>query len=146
LTEGIHRVAHTKLCPEMLRVAVVGSDAPAVSLPVADDHAVCGRVQAVLLTQHGKQFYGRFISALRHSLCRCGIGAGKIRPACVLDTGWLAHLHADMGVVAAPLTAGTAEPARMGAGEGLRSRPVLPVTKRMHTCILSGCAVPCSDT
>lgn len=100
LTEGIHRVAHTKLCPEMLRVAVVGSDAPAVSLPVADDHAVCGRVQAVLLTQHGKQFYGRFISALRHSLCRCGIGAGKIRPACVLDTGRLAHLHADVGVVA----------------------------------------------
>ena len=43
-TETVHGVPHSKLCPQMLRVAVVGSDAPAVSLPVTDDDSVLQRV------------------------------------------------------------------------------------------------------
>src|SRR5699024_9433787 len=70
LTESIHGISHTKAVPEMLRIAMVGGNPTAVALPVADDHTVCGRIQIVLLAQHGEQFHCRIISALRHSLCR----------------------------------------------------------------------------
>src|SRR5699024_12599819 len=70
---------------------------------------------------------------------------GTIRTACLPDTGWPAHLHPDMGIVAAPLTAGTAVPAPMVPGKGLIYRPVIPINKPMHTGIIIGRAVPGID-
>ena len=43
-TESIHRVTHAEPIPQMLRVPVVAGDPPAVSLPVADNDAIGGRV------------------------------------------------------------------------------------------------------
>ncbi len=95
--------------------------------------------------QHGKQFHSRFIGTLRHSLCRCSIGAGKIRPACVLDTSRLAHLHPNMGIVPAALVSGSAVPAPVVPGKGLIYRPVIPINKPVHTGIIIGRAVPGID-
>src|SRR5699024_10367491 len=49
--EPVHGIAQAKPLPQMLRVPVVGGNPPAVPFPVADDNAVRGRIQIVLLTQ-----------------------------------------------------------------------------------------------
>ncbi len=128
LTESVHGIPHAKLCPEMLRVAMVGCNAPRTSFLVADDDAVCQRVKAVLLTEHGEQLHRRFIRPFRHLLCRCHIGAGEAAPRCVLDTRWLAHLHPDVGIVAAALAARAAVPSPVVPRERLVSRAIIPAS------------------
>ena len=59
LAEPVHGVSHPQSIPEMLRIPMVGSDPPAVPFPVADDHAIRGRVQIVLFAQISKQFHCR---------------------------------------------------------------------------------------
>ena len=94
----------------MLRVAVVAGNAPRTAFLVADDDTVRKRVKAVLFTEHGEQLHRRLISPFRHRLCRSRVGAGEIAARCVLDTRRFAHLHPDVGIVAAALAAGAAVP------------------------------------
>ena len=78
LAESIHGISHTKAVPKMLRIAMVGRNPTAVALPVTDDHTVCGRIQIILLAQHGEQFHRRLIGTFCHSPCRGQVGTGKV--------------------------------------------------------------------
>ena len=130
----------------MLRIPVVGSDPPAVPLPVADDHAIPGRVQTVLLAQHRQT-----IPLPPHKYAspppwpQPGSEQVKFAPACVPDARRLAHLHPDVGVVPAPLAAGAAVPAPVVPGKGLVHRPVISVNEPMHAGAVVGRAVPGLD-
>ena len=129
----------------MFRVAVVAGNAPAVTFPVADDDAVCQRVQAVFLTEHGKQLHCHLIGSLCHFLCRSDIGTGKVRACRVLDTRRLAHLHSDMGIVPAPLVSASAMPSPVVPGKRLINRPIIPVNESMDARGVMRRAVPRID-
>ena len=108
---------------------MVGCDTSRVTFPVGNNHAVCQRIQIVLLAQHGKQLHRCFIGAGRTGLCRCGIGAGEGRTTGVLDTGRFAHLHTDVGVVGSAARM----PAAMVPGKGLINRTVQGINEAVNT-------------
>ena len=129
----------------MLRIAVVGCDASGVPLPVADDHTIRQRIQSVHLTEVSKQLHRRFVRPLRAG-SRCGlIRTGKAAAAGILDTGGFAHLHADMGVIAAALGAGSTVPASVVPRKGLVDRAVIGIDEAVDTGIAVRGTVPAVD-
>ena len=126
----------------MFRVAVVACDAPGVALPVAQDHAVLERVEAVLLAKVGEQLHRRLIGPLRRRLGCCPVRTGKAGAAGVFDCSRFAHLDADVGVVPAALAAAAAMPAPVIPGEGLVNVAGVGVNETVNTSPVITCAVP----
>ena len=125
----------------MFRVAVVGGDAPLAALLVADDYPIPQRVEGEPTAEHGEQLHRRLVGALGHSLGGSLVGAGEGGPARVLDAGRFAHLHTDVGVVAA----GPAVPAPVDPGEALVHSAIIAVNKRMNTGPVIAGLVPVAD-
>ncbi len=140
--ETVHRIACAKLQPEMLRVAVAAGNAPRTAFLMADDDAVRKRVKTVLFTEHVKQLHRRLISPFHHCLCRRSIGAGEAAARCVSDAGRLAHLHPDMGIVAAPLRTAPTMPAPVVPWKRLVCRAIIAVNETMDAGSVMRRAVP----
>ena len=109
-----------------------------VTLRMADNHTISGRVEVVFLAEKCKQLYSRIIGALGHSLCSCRIGAGKGSTAGVLDAGRLTHFHADVGVVRAAATM----PATMVPRQGLVNGTIVAVNETVDAGTVVAFAVP----
>ena len=139
--ESVHCVGQTELRPQMLRVAVVGGDAPLAALLVADDHPIPQRIEGELLGKHSEQFYRRLIGALCHSLGSGLVGAGEGGPARILDAGRFAHLDPDVGIVAA----GPAMPAPVVPGEALIDGAIVAVNEAVDAGPVVAGAVPVLD-
>ncbi len=90
LAETVHCVAHAKLRPKILRVAVVGGDATGAALFVANDHPVRQRVKVELPAEHGEQLHRHLIGALCHGLSGGLVETSERSPTRVLDAGGFA--------------------------------------------------------
>lgn len=93
------RVRQPQPLPQMRRICRVGGDAPAISLRMGDDHAICSRIQTVFLAEIREKLDCRFIGALRYGFRICRVRNSKVRSGCIGDASRLAHLHTDMRIV-----------------------------------------------
>ena len=125
----------------MLRVAVVGGDATSAPLLVADDYPSTERVKVELPAEHGEQFHRRLVGALCHSLGVGLVGTSEGGPSGVLDAGRFAHLHPDVGVVAAC----PAMPAPVVPGEALVDGAIVPVNEAVNAGPVIAGLVPVLD-
>ena len=115
---------------------MVGGNPSGVSLFVADDHAIRQGIQGILFAKHGKQLNRCLVSALCTGP-RCGkVGTGKAAASGILDTGRLAHLHTDMGVISTALASGPAVPPTMVPRKCLINRAVIGINKPMDAGII----------
>ena len=141
LAEGVHGVGQAELRPEMLRVTVVGGDAPLAALLVADDDPIPQRVEGELPAEHGEQLHRRLIGALGNGLGGGKVRAGESGPTRIPDAARFAHLHPDVGVVAA----GPAMPASVVPGEALVHGAIVAVNEAVDTGPVVAGLVPVAD-
>ena len=113
LTEAVH--SQTKPRPQMLRISVVGGNAPLVPLPMGENHAVFLGIQRERSAQLGKERDCGLIRPCHGGLGSSGVLVYKMGTCSVVQGGRFAHLYPDMGVVGRP----TGVPSLAGPGKGL---------------------------
>lgn len=120
---------------------MVGCYTSLMTFLVADDDAICGRIQTVLLAEVGIQFHRRIIGACCHGLRLILIGTSEGCTAGVLDAVRLAHFNADVGVICRAASV----PAPMVPRKGLINIAGVGVDEAMHTGVGVAGTIPVLD-